>query len=172
MQRIISLLLATVVFFPITSFAQSRKRTTTTKSSRSTTTPKASEIQREAATRVADQIKILTKFIYLLGGVAKGIEDLDNAAKRNEASPTILEQAQRNKQTVQASITARREELDKLEIYFRTTPELQRYYTSLAGVAESAAIAEDQAAANKFDQAGRSLLGGVNRLTDVLLAMR
>ena len=171
MQRIISLLLAIVVFFPITSFAQSRKRTTT-KSNRSATMPKGSEIQREAATRVADQIKILTKFIYLLGGVAKELEDLDNAAKRNEASPTILEQAQRSKQTVRASITARREELDKLEIYFRTTPELERYYSSLAGVAESAAVAEDQAAANKFDQAGRSLLGVVNRLTDVLLAMR
>ena len=171
MQRIISLLLAIVVFFPITSFAQSRKRTTT-KSNRSATMPKGSEIQREAATRVADQIKILTKFIYLLGGVAKELEDLDNAAKRNEASPTILEQAQRSKQTVRASITARREELDKLEIYFRTTPELERYYSSLAGVAESAAVAEDQAAANKFDQAGRSLLGVVNRLTDTLLAMR
>ena len=171
MQRIISLLLAIVVFFPITSFAQSRKRTTT-KSNRSATMPKGSEIQREAATRVADQIKILTKFIYLLGGVAKELEDLDNAAKRKEASPTILEQAQRSKQTVRASITARREELDKLEIYFRTTPELERYYSSLAGVAESAAVAEDQAAANKFDQAGRSLLGVVNRLTDTLLAMR
>ena len=171
MQRIIALLLGILIFLPSTSFAQTRKRTTT-KSSRTANTSKGSEIQREAARRVADQIKILTKFIYLLGGVAKELEDLDNAAKRNEASPTILEQAQRSKQTVRASITARREELDKLEIYFRTTPELERYYSSLAGVAESAAIAEDQAAANKFDQAGRSLLGVVNRLTDVLLAMR
>jgi hypothetical protein len=62
--------------------------------------------------------------------------------------------------------------MDKLEIDFRTTPELQRYYIGLAGVAEGAATAEDFAAANKFDQAGRSLLGVVNRLTDVLLAMR
>jgi len=170
-QRIIALLIATMVLFPATSFAQTRKRTTS-KSSRSTTPPRASEIQREGAARVADQIKILTKFIYLLGGVAKGLEGLDEAAKRNEASPAIVEQAQRSKQTVRASIQTRREELDKLEINFRTTPELQRYYISLAGVAEGAATAEDQAAANKFDQAGRSLLGVVNRLTDVLLAMR
>lgn len=175
MQRIPALLLAaslaTVILFPSTSFAQTRKRTTT-KSSRSTTPPKASEIQREGATRVADQIKILTRFIYLLGGVAKGLEGVDDAASRNESSPAIMEQTQRHKQQVRASIQTLREALDKLEIAFRTTPELQRYYISLAGVAEGAAIAEDQAAANKFDQAGRSLLGVVNRLTDVLLGMR
>lgn len=175
MQRILALLLAaslaTVILFPGTSSGQTRKRTTT-KSSRSTAAPKASEIQREGATRVADQIKILTKFIYVLGGVAKGLEGVDDATKRNEASPAVVEQTQRNKQQVRASIQTLREALDKLEIDFRSTPELQRYYISLAGVAEGAATAEDQAAANKFDQAGRSLLGVVNRLTDVLLAMR
>lgn len=171
MQRIIAVLIMTIILFPVTSFAQTRKRITS-KSSRSTTPPKASEIQREGATRVAEQIKILTRFIYLLGGVAKGLEGVDEAAKRNEASPAVLEQAQKNKQTVRASIQTLREALDKLEIDFRTIPELQRYYISLAGVAAGAATSEDQAAANKFDQAGRSLLGVVNRLTDVLLAMR
>ena len=65
-----------------------------------------------------------------------------------------------------------REGLDKLEIDFRTTPELQRYYIKLAGVASGAATAEEQAAANQFDKAGRTLLGVVNHLTDVLLEMR
>ena len=46
------------------------------------------------ATRVADQIKILTRFIYLLGGVAKGLEGVDDAARRNEASPAVMEQAE------------------------------------------------------------------------------
>jgi hypothetical protein len=173
-QRILALLFAasltTVILFPTTSFAQTRKRTTA-KSSRSTP-PKASEIQRAGATRVAEQIKILTKFIYLLGGVAKGLESVDDAAIRNEASRAIVEQTQRNKQQVRASIQTLREALDKLEIDFRNTPELQRYYISLAGVASGAATAEQLAAANKFDQAGRSLLGVVNRLTDVLVAMR
>ena len=171
MQRIIALLLGTLILFPTASFAQSRKRTTA-KSSRTTTAPKASEIQREGAAHVAEQIKNMTKFIYVLGGVAKGLEGVDDAAKRNEASPEIMQQTQKYKQQVRTSIQTLREAMDKLEIDFRLTPELQRYYTSLAGVAESAAIAEDQAAANKFDQAGRSLLGVVNRLTDVLLAMR
>jgi hypothetical protein len=170
-QRIAALLLIAVVVFPVTSFAQTRKRSTT-KASRSSAAPKASDVQRNGAQRVADQIKVLTRFIYLLGGVAKGLEGVDDAAQRNEASPAILEQAARNKATVRNSIQSVREGLDKLEIDFRATPDLQRYYIKLAGVAAGAANAEDQAAANQFDKAGRTLLDVVNHLTDVLLEMR
>jgi hypothetical protein len=175
-QRTLALLfaasLALVILLPNPGFAQARKRTTT-KTTKAVTPPaKTVEVTRAGATRVADEIKRLTKFIYLLGGVAKGLEGVDDAARRNEASPAIIEQTQRSKQTVRASIQTMRESLDKLETDFRATPELQRYYISLAGVAQGAATAEDLAAANKFDQAGRSLLGVINRLTDVLLAMR
>jgi hypothetical protein len=158
---------------PSTSLAQTRKRSTT-KSSRTTSTPapKTSDALREGASRVAGQIKNMTRFIYVLGGVAKGLEAVDDAAKRNEASPAIMDQNQKYKQQVRASIQTLREALDKLEIDFRNTPELQRYYIGLAGVAQGAATAEELAAVNKFDQAGRSLLGVVDRLTDVLLAMR
>ena len=102
---------------------------------------------------------------------AVGLEGVDDAARRNEASPAIIDQAAKNKATVRNSIQSVREGLDKLEIDFRTTPELQRYYIKLAGVASGAANAEDQAAANQFDKAGRTLLEVVNRLTDVLLEM-
>ena len=170
MQRIAALLLLAIVLFPITSAAQTRRRTTS-KPSRASASVKG-VIEQSGAQRVADQIKILTRFIYLLGGVAKGLEGVDDAARRNEASPAILEQAARNKTTVRNSIKSVREGLDKLEIDFRATPELQRYYIKLAGVAAGAATAEDQAAANQFDKAGRTLLEVVNRLTDVLLEMR
>ena len=169
MQRIIAALIVTLFLFPIPGLAQTRRRTTA-RSSRPATKP--AEIQRQGATRVADQIKILTRFIYLLGGVAKGLEGVDDAVRRKEASPAILDQANKNKATVRASIQSVREGLDKLEIDFRLTPELQRYYTRLAGVASQAARAEDQAAANQFDRAGRTLLEVVNQLTDVLLEMR
>lgn len=171
MQRIATVLLIAIVLFPLTSSAQTRKRTTS-RASRSSAAPKTSIAAQAGAQRVADQIKILTRFIYLLGGVAKGLEGVDDAARRNEASPAILDQAERNKNTVRNSIKSVREGLDKLEIDFRTTPDLQRYYIKLAGVAAGAANAEDQAAANQFDKAGRTLLDVVNHLTDVLLEMR
>lgn len=171
MKRITALLIATIFLSTATAFSQTRKRTTRPPT-RVTRTTKPSNAQQAGATRVADQIKNLTRFLYLLGGVAKGIEAVDDAARRNEASPAVVEQAKRNKDTVRTSIQSVREGLDALEIHFRTTPELQRYYIKLAGVASGAATAEEQAAANQFDRAGRSLLDVVNRLTDVLLEMR
>lgn len=159
----------TVILSPVSGLAQTRKRTTT-KPARATT-PKVGEAERGGAARVADQIKVLTRFIYLLGGVAKGIETVDDATSRNEASPAIIDQAKQNKATVRTSIRNVKDGLDKLEIDFRATPELQRYYIKLAGVAAGAAKAEELATANQFDKAGRALLDVVNHLTDVLLEM-
>jgi hypothetical protein len=172
-QRIVTLLLMTVILSPISGFAQSRKRTAARPTAASASAAaNTSAIQHAGAARVADQIKVLTKFIYLLGGVAKGLEGVDDATRRNEASPAIVEQITRNKVTVRASIKSVKDGLDKLEIDFRATPELQRYYIRLAGVAAGAASAEEFAAANQFDKAGRTLLEVVNHLTDVLLEMR
>lgn len=127
---------------------------------------------RGGAVRVADQLKNLTRYLYLLGGVAKGIEAADAAAQRKEASPTVIEQTKQSKARVRTTLQDVRLGLDKLELDFRTNPELNRYYIRLAGVASGAAAAEEQAAANQFDRAGRTLLDVVNRLTDVLLEMR
>ena len=172
MRRILMLLVFASLLSPATAFSQTRNRRSVATSQRRTTTTAVTDAQRAGAARVGDQIKVLTRFIYLLGGVAKGLEGVDDAARRNEAPPAVLEQAAKNKATVRSSIQSVREGLDKLEIDFRTTPDLQRYYIKLAGVASGAANAEEQAAANQFDRAGRTLLGVVNQLTDVLLEMQ
>jgi hypothetical protein len=165
------------MLLPASALSQNRQRTTskrsTQKSSRaSNTASTATARTSEGAIRVADQIKVLSRFLYLLGGVSKGIEAADAAARAGDATPAQVEQTERSKATVKNSLRNVREGLDKLEIDFRTNPDLLRYYTRLAGVAAGAATAEEQAAANQFEQAGRSLLAVVNRLTDVLLEMR
>ena len=170
MKRLTALLIVIVALCSANALGQTRKRTSKTPS-RGTKPVPTSGIHQAGKTRVGDQIKNLTRFLYLLGGVAKGIEAVDEAERRNEASPTVIEQAKRNKDTVRTSIKSVREGLDALEIHFRATPELQRYYIKLAGVASGAATAEDQAAANQLDRAGRSLLDVVNRLTNVLTEM-
>jgi hypothetical protein len=161
---------------PSTAFSQTRNRSTSRQKPTSTSTTAATQrlaqVRTQGATRVADQIKLLTKFIYLLGGVTSGIAAVDEAERRKEASPTIVQQNQQSKAQVKASIQNFRESLDKLEIDFRATPELQPYYIKLAGVASGAATAEELAARNQFDAAGRQLLNVINRLTDVLLLMR
>ena len=177
MKRALTLSIICLMLLPVSALSQNRQRTTskrsTPKSSRASNTTSTSTARtNEGAIRIADQIKVLSRFLYLLGGISKGIEAADAAVRAGEATPAQVEQTERSKATVKNSLRNVREGLDKLEIDFRTNPDLLRYYTRLAGVAAGAATAEEQAAANQFEQAGRSLLAVVNRLTDVLLEMR
>jgi hypothetical protein len=163
--------LTTIFVIPSGALGQTRKRSTS-KPSTASATQRADQVRTQGATRVADQIKLLTTFTYLLGGINNGIAQADEEIRRNQASPAVVQTNQQNKARVKSSIQGFREGLDKLEIDFRATPELQPYYIKLAGVAAGAATAEEQAAANQFDAAGRSLLKVIGRLTDVLLIMR
>jgi len=153
------------------AFAQSRsRRTTKHPSTAKTTTPAAdaARVRTEGATRVANQIKNLSTFLYLVGGVARGIEAIDASNTGGQPSPTN----EKNKAQLTSTFSDFRVGLDALEVYFRTTPELQPYYAKLVGTASGAADAETQAKAGQFNQAGRTLLGVVGRLTDVLVLMR
>jgi hypothetical protein len=172
LKRIAITLLTLLVLSPSTAFAQTRGRSSRPRPTAPAPAQRTSLVRTQGAQRVADQIKHLTRFIYLLGGVTSGIAAVDEAVRRNEATPAIVQKNQQSKATVKSSITGFRETLDKLEIDFRATPELQPFYIKLAGVASGAATAEELAAANQFDRAGRTLLDVVNRLADVLVIMR
>lgn len=174
MKRIAITLFITLLLSPSTAFAQTRGRSSRQKPAPATQAAQArvTQVRTQGAQRVAEQIKLLTRFIYVLGGATSGIAAVDEAVRRNEASPTVVQQNQQSKARVRSSITAFREGMDKLEIDFRATPELQPYYIKLAGVAAGTAKAEEEAAANQFDRSGRTLLDVVNRLADVLVIMR
>ena len=167
------LILAFVLLLSTTVVAaQTRKRTTKKPAS---TANKAADaelatnaaVRADGATKIANQIKNLTTFLYLLGGVARSIETLEAGAKPGEASPTL----DKSKAQLRQSFTDFRVGLDALEVQFRNTPALQPYYTKLVGSASGAADAEAQAAAGKFTNAGKTLVGVVGRLADVLVAM-
>jgi hypothetical protein len=171
LKRIHITLLTLILLAPSTAFSQTRNRSTSRqKPTAAAATQRAAQVRTQGATRVADQIKNLTKFMYILGGVTSSIAAVEEAARKSGASPA--DQTAQQKALVRTTIQGVREGLDKLEIDFRATPELQPYYIKLAGVAAGAATAEERAAANQFDAAGRQLLNVVNRLTDVLLLMR
>ena len=170
MKRITITLLALILLAPSTAFSQTRNRSSRQKPSAASASQRVAQVRTQGATRVADQIKNLTKFMYILGGVTSSIAAVEDAARKSGASPA--DQTAQSKAQVRATIQNIKDGLDKLEIDFRGTPELQPYYIKLAGVAAGAASAEERAAANQFDAAGRQLLNVVNRLTDVLLLMR
>lgn len=175
MKKVIVSMCALLVLSTM-AFAQTRSRTTrrgtSSKTAKASPSPAVSQVKIEGASKIAEQIKNLTRFLYILGGVAKGIEGVDEAAKSGQASPAALQTNAQNKAVVKNSLENVRVGLDQLEIYFRSTPELQGYYVKLVGSASGAADAEAQAAAGQFDRSGRTLLSVVNRLTDVLVLMR
>ena len=171
MKRITITLLALILLAPSTAFSQTRSRSSSRqKPSAASAAQRVAQVRTQGAGRVAEQIKNLTKFMYILGGVTSSMAAVEEAARKSGVSPA--DQTAQSKALVKGTIQNIREGLDKLEIDFRGTPELQPYYIKLAGVAAGAATAEEKAAANQFDAAGRQLLNVVNRLTDVLLLMR
>lgn len=171
MKRTLLILVSTLLLASPT-LAQTRNRSSAKpKPNANAATQRTAEAKAAGATRVADQIKFLTRFIYLLGGATSNIATVDESIKRNQAGPDAAQKNEAAKAQVRKGIQGFREALDKLEIDFRATPELQPYYIKLAGVAAGAADAEQKASASQFDAAGRSLINVVNRLADVLLMM-
>jgi hypothetical protein len=171
----IALLALLFIGQPLSTASQTRRRRTSTRrpsAAKAATDARADAERREGAERAAAQIKTLTQFLYLLGGVTKGIEATDLAVRNREASPTVIQQAERNKATIKDTFRNVRVGLENLETDFSSKPGLRPYYQHFLGITDTAAVAEKQAAANQFDQAGRSLLKAVNQLTDGLLAMQ
>ncbi len=154
---------------------QTRRRTTGSRSTRrggggtAMRTGNSPVALADARRRVAAQIKLLTRFLYLFGRVSSGVEATEAQARRGGELPAqAAATLDRNKNALRDNLRNVRDGLDQLELYIRTTPGLERYSASVQGVAAGAARAEDQAAANQLDAAGRTLLDVVSRLADVL----
>jgi hypothetical protein len=173
--RVLSLLC--LIALPVASHAQTRQRTTPRKrpastrtTTRNTNTPPGATALNEARLRVADKIKVLTKFLYLYARTSKELEATEAQARAGGQLPPQVQSAlERNRATLRANLQNVRAGLDELELYFKTTPGADAYYQNLAGVAATAADAEDKVTAGQLDAAGRALLEVINRLTDVLL---
>ncbi|MCA1593021.1 MAG: hypothetical protein LC754_10305 [Acidobacteria bacterium] len=148
--------------------AQTRSRRSTPQKRRapaSSSSTHLGETQKNAARlKLGDQIKNLTRFLYLYGRFSK---DLELTGSQSGAEDV----AAKTRAALLNSMHGISEGLDQLEAQFRLTPGLQQSYARLSGVAERASNAERKASANQLDQAGRLLIEVVNQLTDVLLEM-
>src|SRR5260370_42469748 len=78
-------ILVLVCLLLLSTAALSQTRSRTTRRGAQAAKPPAQQAGADAktagATKIADQIKNLTRFVYLLGGVAKGIESVDESAR-------------------------------------------------------------------------------------------
>jgi len=147
--------------------AQTRTRRTTPAQKRRTTPTSRLDQTRFNAQRLelAELSKDLTRFLYIYGRLSK---DLELTGAQSNSSDAASQAKERLIQNVQAM----RDRLDQLEGHFRFEHGLATQYQTLHGVSASADQAAQLVAANRFDQAGRTLLEVASKLTDVLLEMQ
>ena len=149
--------------------AQTRTRRSTPQKRR---TPAAAASSRLDQTRfnaqrleLAGLSKDLTRFLYLYGRLSKDLELTGSQTGSADAT-------NQTKAGLIRSIGDMRDRLDQLESHFRFEAALRTQYQTLQGVSAGAEQAAQQANANRFDQAGRTLLDVANKLTDVLMEMQ
>lgn len=174
MRKTFILMLAAIMLLSTTALAQTRRRNAPKRKapvSKPAVEKPSAELQ-AGRERISSQVKTLSQFLYLYGGIIKGIESADQATRSGGASSIAMEQNERIKTRVKESIKNVRAGLDKLEADFRSSAELKSFFPYISGVARVGETAETQAAANRFDEAGRSLLKAVNQLADALTAIR
>jgi hypothetical protein len=156
----------TILFVLSPSFVEAQTRGRRTTSSR-----RAAPTLAASRGRVAERIKVLTRFIYLYGGIANEIEVAEERTQRGGNSADLRALTNQRRAALQTGVRDVRDGLEQLEQDFRTTAGLQRHYARLSGVAAAAADAEESIAAGRLKQAGQMLLQIVNQLTDTLSEM-
>ena len=177
MKRLYPLLLAAslLLLTPALAGAQTRNRRSSTPQRRRAPAATPARASNDALVlgrmKVADKIKIISEFLYVYGGVASQVESDEAQARQSGASAEYAAVANRSRASLRKSLLAVRDGLDQLETEFRNSPDLQRYYNRLAGVAAGAADAEELAASNQLKPAGRKLVQVVGQLAEALAAM-
>ncbi|MEO6393163.1 MAG: hypothetical protein ABIP75_15040 [Pyrinomonadaceae bacterium] len=171
MKRIYGLLLLVLVLAPASAMAQSRIRRIPAAPATAAPAKSGPITKRDGANRITIQVNNLARFLYLFGGVAKVIEENDANARTGSASPELTRQNNASKVILRNSIHNFVDGLDQLELDFRSSPVLQKYYPTIKGTAARLAAAEDQAGAGQLKAASQTLLAAMDQLTQVLVAM-
>ena len=135
-------------------------------------TPTPTPDMRTEASAVATQIKNVANFIYIYGKVVNTIEVAEDQAKNNQTSPEIQAKNKKSKETLVVSVNGLRAGLENLANGFQANPRLQVQYLKVSYATEAAIDAERLAAAGRYQDAGKSLVTVVERLTDTIISMR
>lgn len=122
-----------------------------------------------SAEKVSIQIKNVSKFIFALGGIAKGIEDIDKDTRANAAAKRANDQ---NKREVVQAISNLQAGLAALEVEFRTKDGLKRHLPVIQGITALSNQSNDLARAGRFNEAGKPLLSVIEKLSDTLVVLR
>lgn len=160
------LLLMTII--ALVGQAEAQRRTTP----KPTPTPNIQKVEiSDAIKTTTEQVKRLNRFIFILGGVADGIEKVDEEIRQGKATRAAIDQNDRNKDAVMQSIRNLRAGIVALEVEFKAKESLRIYSGSVAGITQMMGVAEDQVGDGKVREAGRTLLMISERLIDTIATM-
>jgi hypothetical protein len=172
--RLVSLALLLTALFAGSVAAQRKpapRKTTPAKTTPAKTTIVPPLEVRTARDKVDAQRSNVNLFVDRLGPIAQAIETLDTSAKTKTLPKVTLDVNEENKQKVIGAIRNLRQGLTDLESEFRTKPTLQKYLTSIQGITDLAAQAEDDAIAGRFVGSKDPLRQISQKLTDTLAVM-
>lgn len=170
MNRTLLIALALLLASSPAVLAQKKKRTPSPRATAPAPAPPPDT--RKEATEVATTLKALTKFLFLYGKIANGLEVAEDQAKRSRLPANVIEINVKSKNGVQAGITGLKDQVDKLGLVLQANPRLQIPYINLAGVTQKIVEAQGLVQNNQFDDAGRSLVMAVERLADLMLLIK
>jgi hypothetical protein len=127
---------------------------------------------RAEASQVATQIKNVSNFIYIYGKIVNTLQIDEDQVKRQETSPEIQAKIKKSKVALITRMRDLRAGLESLASNLEGNPRFQVQFLKLSYAAEASRDAEDFAVQGRYEEAGRSLIAVVERLTDTILSMR
>ncbi|MER3427937.1 MAG: hypothetical protein C4334_07525 [Pyrinomonas sp.] len=162
-KRIFSLIVLCCLLLVFNATAQTRRRKTTEQ--HRTSSSQSRSAASTARARIGAQAQTIARFLYLYGRVSSEIEMAAQQARR-DGNAGDLQSIENSKKVLLDSLRNVREGLERLETELRVSA--ASLFPRVAGVADQAAMAEEQAVAGQFDRAGRTLLGILERLIQAM----
>jgi hypothetical protein len=149
--------------------ASTKKRTPSRSEEESAPAPVSLNLE---AMQVAEQIKVISRFLFVYGKVTNSLEIAEEEAQRGELSAAAAARNRQHKETVVNNIKGLRAGIENVVARFQANPRLQVQYLKIAYAVEAMANAERFATSDRFDEAGKSLVVAIERLTEVMLVLR
>jgi hypothetical protein len=164
--------LAAICAFPLISMAQRKPTGTKRRPAVTKPTPTPTPDLKVEAGQVAEQIKNVSKFIYVYGKIVNGLDFAADQARQNKTPAAPSAKERENKDALVTSVRNLRLGVENLARGFQSNPRLQVQYLKVSFALDAASDAEKLAAAGRYDDAGKSLITLVERLTDMMIALR
>jgi hypothetical protein len=162
--------LALIIVLSVSSSAQ--KKPTKRRPAKPTPTPAPVVDMRTEAAQVADQIKNVTKFLYIYGKVQNSLEIADEQLKRGQADPKVVADNKKSKDALVVNINGLRAGLNNILKTWEGNNKMQVQSLRLVKASDAIAAAEQLAAASRYKEAADALVIAVERMTDTMIAMK